>query len=198
MIWKYCCFGMSSMSVVWKTYAGPEAKVRERAVRMPLQSGNRLEKKKKKNTHTEEKQWIKEEPTAWNPRKQPKKRQREGFLGGKRWQWPWCWEKLKAGGERDNRGWDGWMASPTEWIWVLVKSGSWWWTGRPSVLWSMGSQRVRHGWVTDWTDAEKKPNRKLLIPLFTKNIFIEHLSCIGHFSGLCWHWMEHNLYSHVY
>ena len=62
---------------------------------------------------------------------------------------PWCWERLRAGGEGDNRGWDGWMASPTQWIWVWVDSGSWWWTGRPGVLWFMGSQRVRHDWVTE-------------------------------------------------
>ena len=59
---------------------------------------------------------------------------------------PWCWERLKAGGERDNRGWDGWMASLTQWTWVWVSSGSWWWTTRPGVLQSMGSHRVRHDW----------------------------------------------------
>ena len=47
------------------------------------------------------------------------------------------------------RGWDGWMASPTQWIWVWVDSGSWWWTGRPGVLWFMGSQTVGHDWVTE-------------------------------------------------
>ena len=57
-----------------------------------------------------------------------------------------------AGGEGDNRGWDGWMASPTQWMWVCVNSGSWWWTGRPGVLRFMGSQRVGHDWVTDWTE----------------------------------------------
>ena len=62
---------------------------------------------------------------------------------------PWCWEKLKAGGEEDGRGWDGWMASTTQWTWVWVNSGSWWWTGRLSMLWSMGSQRVGHDWVTE-------------------------------------------------
>ena len=58
------------------------------------------------------------------------------------------------GGEGDERGWDGWMASPTQWTWVWVNSGTWWWTGRPGVLRSVGSQRVRHDWVTelDWTD----------------------------------------------
>ena len=61
----------------------------------------------------------------------------------------WCWETLRAGGEGDDRGWDGWMASPTQWTWVWVDSGSWWWTGRPGVLQFMGSQRVRHDWVTE-------------------------------------------------
>jgi len=56
---------------------------------------------------------------------------------------PWCWERLKEGGKGDNRGWDAWMASPTQWTWVWVNSGSCWWTGRPGILQSMGSQRVR-------------------------------------------------------
>ena len=57
---------------------------------------------------------------------------------------PWCWEILKAGGEGDDRGWDGWMASLTRWTWVWGSSGSWSWTGRPGVLQSLGSWRVRH------------------------------------------------------
>ena len=70
------------------------------------------------------------------------------------WKKPWCWERLRAGGEGDNRGWDGWMASLTQWTWVWVDFGSWWWTGKPGVLQFMGSQRVRHDWVTElnWTD----------------------------------------------
>ena len=66
----------------------------------------------------------------------------------------WCWEKLKGGGKGDDRGWDGWMASLTQWTWVWVNSGSWWWTGRPGVLQSTGLQRVGHDWVTElnWTD----------------------------------------------
>ena len=69
------------------------------------------------------------------------------------WKRPWCWEGLGAGGEGDNRGWDGWMASLTRWTWVWMGSGSWWWTGRPGVLWSTGSQRVRQDWPTElnWT-----------------------------------------------
>ena len=62
---------------------------------------------------------------------------------------PWWWERLKAGGDGDDRGWDGWMASQTWWTWVWASSGSWWWTGKPGVLNSMGSQRVRHDWVTE-------------------------------------------------
>ena len=56
---------------------------------------------------------------------------------------------IGAGGEGDDRGWDGWMASLTRWTWVWVDSGSWWWTGRPGVLWFMGSQRVGHDWVSE-------------------------------------------------
>ena len=62
---------------------------------------------------------------------------------------PWCWEGLGAGGEGDDRGWDGWMASLTQWTRVWASSGSWWWTGKPGVLQSMGLQRVRHDWVTE-------------------------------------------------
>ena len=62
---------------------------------------------------------------------------------------PWCWERLRAGRKGDNRGWDGWMASPTQWTWVWVNSGSWWWTGRPGVLQFMGLQRVGHNWATE-------------------------------------------------
>ena len=62
---------------------------------------------------------------------------------------PWCWARLKAGGEGADREWDGWMASPTRWTWVWVSSRSWWWTGRPGVLQSMVSLRVRHDWATE-------------------------------------------------
>ena len=65
------------------------------------------------------------------------------------WKRPWCWERLKAGREGDNRGWDGWMASLTWWTWVWVNSGRWWWTGKPGVLQSMRSQRVGHNWAIE-------------------------------------------------
>ena len=70
------------------------------------------------------------------------------------WKRPWCWEGLGAGGEGDDSGWDGWMASLARCTWVWVNSGSWWWTGRPGVLRFMGSQRVRHAWATElnWTE----------------------------------------------
>ena len=70
------------------------------------------------------------------------------------WKRPWCWERLKVGGEGDDRRWVGWMALPTWWTWVWVNSGSCWWTGRPGMLRFMGLQRVGHDWATDliWYD----------------------------------------------
>ena len=65
------------------------------------------------------------------------------------WKILWCWERLKAGGEGDDRGWDDWLTSPTQWTWVWVNIRSWWWTGRPGMLQSMGSKRVGHDWVTE-------------------------------------------------
>ena len=72
------------------------------------------------------------------------------------WKRPWFWERLKAG-EGDNKEWDGWIASLTRWTWVWASSRSWWWTGKPGVLQSMGSQRVGHDWATElnWTEEER-------------------------------------------
>ena len=84
---------------------------------------------------------------------------------------PCCWEKLKAGGEGDDREWDSWMASPTLWTWVWASSGSWWWTGRPGMLQSMVLQRAGHYWtteLTDWilqADLETHPLIMKLLPL---------------------------------
>ena len=80
----------------------------------------------------------------------------------------WCWESLKAG-EGDNRGWDGWMSSLTQWTRVWVNSRSWWWTGRPGMLQVMGSQRVGHNWVTElnWTERPIPEAGKWLV-LVTK------------------------------
>ena len=81
-----------------------------------------------------------ETPILWSP-------DVKNWLLGKR---PWCWERLKVGGEGDDSEWDGWMASiMTWWTWVWVSSRSWWWTGKPGVLQSMGSQRVGHDWATE-------------------------------------------------
>ena len=85
--------------------------------------------------------------------------------------WPpdeksWLLEKtlmlggLEAGGEGDDRGWDGWMASPTPWTWVCVSSRSWWWTGKSGVLQSMGSQRVGQE-LSDWTELRVIQNSLL-------------------------------------
>ena len=70
----------------------------------------------------------------------------------------WCWEGLGAGGEGDDRGWDGWMA--TQWTWVWVNSGSWWWTGRPGILQSMESQRVGLNWVPELNWSFENHSRK--------------------------------------
>ena len=80
------------------------------------------------------------------------------------WKRLWCWEGLGAGGEGDDRGWDGWMASWTRWTWVWVNSGRWWWTGRPGVLRFMGSQRVGHNWVTELNWDSILKSRDVTLP----------------------------------
>ena len=72
------------------------------------------------------------------------------------WKRPWCWERLKAGVEGDDKRWDGWMASLTWWTWVCISSRSWWWIGKPVMLQSMGLQSVSHDWVTElnWTELK--------------------------------------------
>ena len=76
------------------------------------------------------------------------------------WKRPWCWERLKSGEEGDDGGWDGWMASLTQWTWVWVSSRCCWWTGKPGVLQFMRLKRVRHNWVTEmnWTGAQLEKN----------------------------------------
>ena len=66
------------------------------------------------------------------------------------WKRPWSWERLKAGGEGDDRESDDWMVSPTQWIWAWASSRRWWRTGKLGMLQSMGLQRVRHGWAIEW------------------------------------------------
>ena len=101
---------------------------------------------------------------------------------------PRCWEKLKAG-EGNNRGWDGWMASLTRWIWVWASSMSWWWTRKPDELQSMGSQRVGRDLVTELTDwpAERvwnyHPTRCSLVHLGARGLNLR-----GVFLGLKIFW----------
>ena len=96
---------------------------------------------------------------------------------------PWCWERLKVGGEGDDRGWDGWMTSPTWWTWVWESSWSWWWTGRPGVLQFLGSWRVRHDWVTalNWTNQK---NVCELIEPCSLNTVTPHCTLQGSFEGI--------------
>ena len=79
---------------------------------------------------------------------------------------PQVYPSVGAGGEGDDRGWDGWVASLTRWTWIWVNSGSWWWTGRPGVLRFMGLQRVGHDWATElnWTDGSSVFN-------FLRNVY---------------------------
>ena len=74
------------------------------------------------------------------------------------WKRPWSWERLRAGGEGDDREWSVWMASPTRWTWVWVSSRSWWWTGKPGILQSMGLQGIRHDWMTElnWNETKQR------------------------------------------
>ena len=74
------------------------------------------------------------------------------------WKRPWCWERLKAGGEKDDRRWDCWMASLSRWTWVWASSRSWWWTGKPGFLQSMGLQRVGCDWVSELNWLAESPS----------------------------------------
>ena len=80
----------------------------------------------------------------------------------KSWHWrrSWCWKRLKAGGEGDDRGWDIWVASPTQWMWIWASSGRWWRTGKPGMLGSMGSQGVRHDWATEQQQEIRRAKQK--------------------------------------
>ena len=85
------------------------------------------------------------------------------------WKIPWCWEGLRAGGEGEDRGWDGWTASLTRWTWVWVNSGSWWWIGRPGVLQFMGSQsRTR---LSDWTELKSLALKSLSHNFYSVYVF---------------------------
>ena len=108
---------------------------------------------------------------------------------------PWCWERWKAGGEGDDRGWDGWMASPTQWTWVWVNSGSWRWTGKPGVLQSMGSQRVRHDWATElnWHKSHSK-----LIYFISSSKFSSFLSPIASTLFCLYFFLPQSCFKHLH
>ena len=88
------------------------------------------------------------------------------------WNKPWCWERSKAGGEGEDRGWDGWTASPTQWTWVWASSGRWWRAGKPGVLLSIESQSWT--WLSNWT----KTTIKSLCVCVCVCVCAELLSCI--------------------
>ena len=81
--------------------------------------------------------------------------------------------KIEDRRKRDDRGWDGWMASPTHWTWICVSSGSWWWTGRPGMLQSMRSQWVGHNWVTEL-------NRTFMHTIYPKKTYHHLLDNASH------------------
>ena len=125
------------------------------------------------------------------------------------WKRPWCWERMKAGGEGGERGWDGWMASLTRWTWVWASSRSWWWTGKPGMLQSMGSQRVGYDWTTElnwWQSLGLSIILGFLkwkLPLFDKEttyflwkVFLKQQSSVFqgfcHISGPLWEYWASN------
>ena len=77
------------------------------------------------------------------------------------WKRHWCWERLKAGGEGEDRGWDGWMASLTQWTWTWASSGSWWWTGKPGVCSPWGRKESDKIMGLNWTDTKSITNRTM-------------------------------------
>ena len=144
--------------------------------------------------------WMKPEPIIQSEVSQKEKHQYRLT----HWKRLWCWEGLGAGGEGDDRGWDGWMASLTR-TWVWVNSGSWWWTGRPGVQRFTGFQRVGHDWATElyWTVRIYMEFRKMVtITLYARQQ--KRHRCIEQSFGLCgrgrggndlgeWHWNMYNI-----
>ena len=120
------------------------------------------------------------------------------------WKRPWCWERWKAGGEGDDRGWDGWMVSLTWWTVVWVSSGSWWWIGKPGVLQSMGSQWIRHdlatelNWLKVKNQAKEQQNYSMawhvsqtgLFPLFPRSRLVMWIAASR------WQWCSLGLAAH--
>ena len=101
------------------------------------------------------------------------------------WKRPWCWEWLKAGGEGDDRGWGGWMESVTQWTWVWVSSGSWWWTGKTGVLQSMGVTKNRT-WLSNWTELILFSI--VAVPIYTPTNSVGKVPSLHFFSNICCLW----------
>ena len=95
------------------------------------------------------------------------------------WKRPWCWEGLRAGGEGDDRGWDGWMASPTWWTWVWVNSGSWWWTGGLACCDSWGRKESDRTERLNWTESKCWPRLWFLLKVWLW-IYFQWYWCV------CW------------
>ena len=100
----------------------------------------------------------------------------------------WCWERLRAGGLGHDRGWDGWVASPTQWTWIWVNSGSWWWTGRPGVLRFMGFQsqtRLSEWTELNWSQFACKAEQQIHSWIFTvKWVFPKFIAQLANISSL--------------
>ena len=94
------------------------------------------------------------------------------------WKGLWCWEGFRAGGEQDDRRWDGWMASLTQWMWVWVNSGSWWWTGSPGVLQFMGSQRFGSDWTTELSWTELVVDLQLCVSFYCIEMWFNYIYII--------------------
>ena len=95
---------------------------------------------------------------------------------------------LGAGGEGDSRGWDGWMATLTQWTWVWVNSRSWWWTRRTGVLWFMGSQRVRHNWANElsWMEYLENCHDRKYVTYLALHILTMTYTYIFHINVAVW------------
>ena len=98
------------------------------------------------------------------------------------WERPWCWERLKAGREGEDRGWDGWTASLTQWTWVWASSGRWWWTGKPGVLRLWGCKVLDMTEQLNWTDGTYKIRRKMPFNFLSVNL-LQGFLCSTHWES---------------
>ena len=122
---------------------------------------------------------------------------------------PWCWERLKAGKEGDDKGWDGWMASPTRWAWIWISSWSWWWTGKSGVLQCMGSQSWTRlsgwtelrgsGFMKYWNPDKLCPCLSLIVCLPRDDLGCAKIVLSSHLArGLVYIWQEDVWFSRTF